>query len=55
MEIQKHIVKRVTAAPDRQGAELRERDVEILDAWFWPASESDDAPARAEPAGRPRV
>ncbi len=50
MDIQKHIVRRVTA-PDRQPAELRVRDVEILDAWFWPASETEETPveARGEP------
>ena len=47
MDVQKHIVRRVTAAPD--SAELRERDVEILDAWFWPASDHADTPG--EPQG----
>jgi len=37
LDIQKHIVRRVTPAPERRTGDLRARDVEILDAWLWPA------------------
>ncbi len=38
MDIQKNIVTRVTTTPDWQPEELRDTDVEILDAWLWPAT-----------------
>ena len=44
METHKHIVNRVRPAPDRQPDELRDADVEILDAWLWPSTELAERP-----------
>ena len=39
MESHKHIVTRIPKTPERRAEELPEKDVEILDAWLWPAAD----------------
>ena len=45
MNVHKDIVTRVPAAPTRHTDELRNTDVEILDAWLWPATTLPEVPA----------
>ncbi len=47
MKVHKDIVTRVPVAPIRQTGELRNADVEILDAWLWPATALSESPAEA--------
>lgn len=48
VEIQKHIVKEVMEAPSRREDDLSGSDVEILDAWLWPATTETSVDEREE-------
>ncbi len=48
LSIQRHIVTRVPKSPEHRPADLPGQDVEIIDAWFWPTTETAERPAERQ-------